>query len=214
MQAWLPIIISGLVLVVVAVQAYINKRQWDAMNRQVELMHSSLELEYRPKIAVQAERLADAGALNITIKNIGKTPANRVLTTYRYVTDIPPISLSEGQEGARNDLLTARYYYSRKDILPGSEIEVRVPITQQISPHRRGYVFGALEYEDAVTNETVILTLLFVSGLPSEAVPFPLAPTLTRISNTQQRARTQKRHADFMCSPPTLCASQTLCAKP
>src|SRR5258708_7482133 len=96
MQTWLPIIFSGLLLLVIVVQAYIYKKQWEAMNKQftastsaerAHVMFESITLHGIKEVADGSE---SDGKIYVTyvMRNYGKTPAWTTNITFQaLITD-------------------------------------------------------------------------------------------------------------------------------
>jgi hypothetical protein len=106
MQTWLPIIISALILIVVAVQAYIYRRQWEAMKNQGDLMAKQLKqssgaLKITERAWIFAEGTSfnyfkdantiERAAVGVVFRNTGRTPAFNVeLTDCVEVREVAP----------------------------------------------------------------------------------------------------------------------------
>jgi hypothetical protein len=88
MQTWLPIILSGLVLIAIMVQAYIYKKQWDAMQEGLKETRVSRELENAAFVGTKGASFPDGGLhigqwqrIHVTLINTGKTPAFNLRVT-------------------------------------------------------------------------------------------------------------------------------------
>lgn len=161
LQVWLPIIFSGLVVVVIITHAFYYKKQWEAMNRQIGLMRESLtegvttrEVENRAYITAKEISLTgpvtspEPIKVTVLIENIGKTPALNVKNTL-YVSvfrmDLPK---KEGEPIGTP--------------LPPSVLPPNRPLTLEVvgrrlepqevallsEPGIKLYAWGAVEYDD------------------------------------------------------------------
>jgi hypothetical protein len=140
-----------LIVLIVAVQAYIYRRQWEAMRDTLKEMRISRELENRAWIGVTAIDLEDAksGGVEVvaTFVNGGNSPAI-VKMEYRMevLEQSPPDDVSLGSfpdEGSTLAFFPNTERKSQLGLLPG----VPMPAKPK-SPSHTYYVYGSLRYED------------------------------------------------------------------
>lgn len=98
METWLPIILSGLTLVIVIIHGFLFKKQWETMDRQSELIARQLEImnvSELPYVRVLGMNVSGTEAgqkptVEVRFENAGRTPAVRaVFETKMEIRDTP-----------------------------------------------------------------------------------------------------------------------------
>lgn len=82
-RTWLPIVLNALVLIVVIVQAHIDHRQWESMDRQLKVMGQTLEqsrVSESPYVHLKSAVIRPVAAgkppvVDVVVANHGRTPA-------------------------------------------------------------------------------------------------------------------------------------------
>lgn len=160
----LPIVISGLVLVAIVVQAYIYKKQWDAMENQLNDARVEFRASHRPWVSLINEPVPQVpagyvpdGHTNIKVafvlKNAGTAPAIGVVINPKLelrdkwppepgklYPECEPESLAKlSRKGAYGDL-----------IIPGLEMQ---PILKEVewregTQGKRVFLIGCIAYTE------------------------------------------------------------------
>jgi hypothetical protein len=159
--------LSLLVLIIIAIQAFIYRRQWEAMqgqlkvmNRQSELMNESLkegiktrELENRAYVTIkdnivdQPMKAAEGQTIIFILNNSGRTPAINVTTKYAVILDSKRPALPE---------FPPTEFRSRSHLANGDNKHITMilpPFTPDnvdeiYSRQARVWIVGIIEYED------------------------------------------------------------------
>ncbi|MCA1566117.1 MAG: hypothetical protein LC803_10865 [Acidobacteria bacterium] len=178
MQTWLPITLSGLLLVVVTIHGFLFQKQWAAMDRQAELIAKQLEIMNMSELPYI--RVSGIGAINtetgkkptveVKFENAGRTPAvHAIFETKISVRDTP---LPENPDfptdtsGASQDFLPAGAPTSQ---LLTKKQELTVEQVEGINNGRLTfYVYGRVRYEDMLGRPRWLkFCSYYVPGLPT-----------------------------------------------
>jgi hypothetical protein len=151
LQIWLPIIFSGLVVVVIFAQAYIYKKQWNAMQDTLKEMRLSRELENRAWIGVKSlefEQGEPAGVdVVATFVNSGASPA---IMTFEY-------RMEDLEQSPADDIVLPPYPNQGSSLALFPHVERRARLAQHInitlpakpkSPNHTYYIYGVIKYRD------------------------------------------------------------------
>ena len=169
MRRWLPIIFNGLIVVVVAVQAYIYKRQSDLMSVAIHESVETRELENRPWVNAESAELMQPMELpprplslylRVTMKNFGTAAA---LDAMPYIHALPNsrVILSRSSNKACDRVEEQRKTVEEKDphnpwpafaLAPGQVTKLELAtFSQEITAEqaRAGdfYVLGCVTYK-------------------------------------------------------------------
>jgi len=164
MQTWLPIVFSGLVVIVIVVQAFIYKKQWDVMREQSNLLNASIqeatktrEVENRAYVGIK-EITMNATVKSkkdieiiLTIENTGKTPARA-----SKLTSVAHGFFRQDRLIPRESLVTQYYAPTQFELLAGNSHPASIPIkalTDEAykivaNTEQRLYIWGRVEYDD------------------------------------------------------------------
>jgi hypothetical protein len=172
MQTWLPIIISALVLIAIAVQAYIYKKQWEAMRDALDEARMSRESGNRPWVNAESVELMKpielppssrfSIFLNVTVKNTGTSVASDGIAFFHAMPNSTEILSREWNKpcetvDTQRDAIKASSQYNPWMVgfvlVPGQSTKLPIGASSDnISPDqaRAGdfYVLGCMTYKD------------------------------------------------------------------
>jgi hypothetical protein len=159
MQIWVPIIINAMLLLVVAGQAYIYRRQWEVMQQQLKQAKAIQEVSERPwVVAIGADiknppKAGEKIEVTLHLINSGKTPANNtIIQSWMTIT---------------NQRSVQKFERTKISTLSNGVVAPSFPITQKIVWDQ---VLLPLTAQNIVAIETHVMSI-YVYGVTTYDIP-------------------------------------------